>query len=949
MNTRDFLDRVLGDSGHYCVFGARAGSSSKTQKFYKTIDQVLETALALDGNESDAYFALATFESPRDRKANNAKVFRSFYMDIDCGEGHSYLTKGEALGAVKKFTQSLHLPKPIVVDSGNGIHLYWPLTESISARDWAPVAKALKKACTDKGLRADPAVTADVSRILRVPGTHNYKADPPKPVSIVTFGDVESVAFADFADLLDGYSEGITEPLFESNSLMGTLDPSMSKFLGGKEFYFKNIALKLRAGKGCEQLKFIIEQQSDVDEPLWRAGLSIAKACMDSEKSAVLMSKMHPDYSYENTMAKMEATIAPHTCDTFNNLRPGVCGECPLRGKIKSPISLGGQVAEANEEDNVVEANSAETGDLKTYVIPQLPKPYVRSRTGGVYLQTRDDDGDLQEVCVYENDLYFTGRVYDKDEGESLVARLHLPRDGVREFTLTLGQVTSPDELRKALSSRGVVANHKKAWESIMVYANSWVSHLQAECVADTAHRQFGWTDDNTTEVFVLGSKEIHGDREEFNPPTSATAGLMPAFTTQGTLEGWKAQANFFNRDGMEPFQFMMCLGLAAPLMAMTPYNAAMFTLYSDGSGHGKTTAQKIALAAFGNPGMLIMEATDTVNFRMGRMEVLKNIPAQWDEVTNIEAKAVSDLLYQIQTGKQRGRMSSGSNAERITGEPWKTTCGFTSNESLLSKVRNKKGAPEGEVYRLLEHHAQAHNFAAKSETDKLSEEVGRHYGHVGVPWIQYIINNRDEVRQIIKAVQRQIDDTAGLVAKDRFWSVTAAVAVTAAIIGKKTGFLNYDPLKLRDWSIELIKANKREQLESVAGIETQITNYISEHYGDILWIKSTEDRRGAASSGDGLDSLVVPEQQPRGKFIARFETDTKILALLPKPFQAWCASQHLNYDSVVKDLLENMNGERKRVRLYKGTKFNLPATQAIVIDCKDLDMEDITDGSSDS
>jgi len=51
-------------------------------------------------------------------------------------------------------------------------------------------AEALKAACAHYGFHADPSVTADVARILRVPGTHNWKI-PEEPLDVIL--DTESL------------------------------------------------------------------------------------------------------------------------------------------------------------------------------------------------------------------------------------------------------------------------------------------------------------------------------------------------------------------------------------------------------------------------------------------------------------------------------------------------------------------------------------------------------------------------------------------------------------------------------------------------------------------------------------------------------------------------------------------------------------------------------------
>ena len=72
-----------------------------------------------------------------------------------------------------------------VVHSGRGLHGYWLLRESIPLRaeDQRRRFAARLRALSTK-LGGDPAV-ADVARVLRLPGSLNYKYDPPRPVRLL--------------------------------------------------------------------------------------------------------------------------------------------------------------------------------------------------------------------------------------------------------------------------------------------------------------------------------------------------------------------------------------------------------------------------------------------------------------------------------------------------------------------------------------------------------------------------------------------------------------------------------------------------------------------------------------------------------------------------------------------------------------------------------------------
>lgn len=115
---------------------------------------------------------------------------KAFWVDIDCGQekfnkGQGYLTKRDAVVAAYKFANTIGWPKPLVVDSGNGIHLYWPLIKPIASDQWVTIARDLKIVLKQCGVLSDPSRTADFSSILRPHGSVNRKNGTAKPVSVM--------------------------------------------------------------------------------------------------------------------------------------------------------------------------------------------------------------------------------------------------------------------------------------------------------------------------------------------------------------------------------------------------------------------------------------------------------------------------------------------------------------------------------------------------------------------------------------------------------------------------------------------------------------------------------------------------------------------------------------------------------------------------------------------
>jgi hypothetical protein len=86
---------------------------------------------------------------------------------------------------------------------------------------------------------------------------------------------------------------------------------------------------------------------------------------------------------------------------------------------------------------------------------------------------------------------------------------------------------------------------------------------------------------------------------------------------------------------------------------------------------------------------------------------------------------------------------------------------------------------------------------------------------------------------------------------------------------------------------------------------------------------------------------VVVPEVMPKGKLVARYETDVKKMYLIPKPLKEWCGKQQINYSSFIDELKEKAEGHRDKVRLGKGTNIVLPSSWVFVVNC-DIDVEAI-------
>src|ERR1700737_4456850 len=121
------------------------------------------------------------------RLAANAIKQKAIWVDIDVDprDPKKYDTVEEALAAVLLFAKKVGLPNPsAIVYSGGGLHVYWISKDPLTPQEWQPYASGLKNLLLANNILCDTGLTTDIARILRVPGTKNFKYNPPADVTL---------------------------------------------------------------------------------------------------------------------------------------------------------------------------------------------------------------------------------------------------------------------------------------------------------------------------------------------------------------------------------------------------------------------------------------------------------------------------------------------------------------------------------------------------------------------------------------------------------------------------------------------------------------------------------------------------------------------------------------------------------------------------------------------
>lgn len=914
LTRQEFMEVVLPPEGIYCVF-ALDGKRPRSQTFHKTKQDVDITVDVLEEQGFDSFIALANFNSAQNRTAPNVLSLKSFFLDLDvdpnASDDRHYASQADAIVALKQLVKDLKLPRPIVVNSGRGVHAYWPLTAAVPRDEWRAVAERFKTTCLLRGMKIDPAVPADPARVLRAVGSSNFK-DRLNPLKVEVLSTADPTEFAHFRGLL-----GVTENTTPQPT-RPPLDDTTKNLLANRPASFKIILEKSLTGEGCKQLLLAVQEQEATSEPLWRAALSIAQFCKDRNRAIHAISNRHPDYSTAETEEKASRIQGPYKCETFWKDNPSGCEGCKHRGVITSPIVLGkGLVEQATQEDHVVTDAAAPT---KSYVIPEYPFPYFRGKNGGLYVRAKNKEGELEDILVYENDFYLVHTVDDPILGMAALFRVHLPQDGVREFLVPMQDMVGRDVFSKRLAHEGVFALGKQM-EALTMYASRSIKAFQNQTKAKKSRLQFGWADSYTS--FIVGDRCITATDVTYSPPSSVTLELIGKFRQQGTLEAWKKVVSFYNRPGMELHLFALFGGFSSPLVPFSKKKGSVMSMYSEGSGTGKTTMLKVINSVFGHPEETMLILRDTVKSRINRIGTMQNISATIDEITNEPPERMSDFLYDFLHARGGNRLQGSHNIERLNTTTWAANCYVTSNALIEDKLYSIKRNPDGEMSRFLEFEWTPGNDLSKLESDEIFGPLDKNYGWAGDVYVQFLIRNFSLALDTLERMGQIIDTKAALTNRERHWSAMVATHLTGGLMARQAGllsFTNEDFTRVVDWIVKQLIARMSKAKSSAQDFSSILGAFLADHVNDALIIRSTATRK---LNPTGLDA---PIREPRGKLCVRYEPDTQNIYVRRTLFRKYCSDQQVSYAQVLKYMTATKRflGERK-MRLAKGLAFSHP------------------------
>ena len=230
-------------------------------------------------------------------------------------------------------------------------------------RNGASYAEGLWALAQKHGLRADAGVTTDSVRVLRIPGTFNYKEKIPRGVKLAALAATD-YAFKSTLDAIKA-PEGLISHIKRSPTAGDICD--VSKFTGDALIPAddRGVGLSIRSNEplaleplleatGCPHVLDAFQTKGAAfSQPLWHLDALLATFLKDGRRLFHRMSNGHKSYSLGDTDAmfdrkvneKEERELGWPSCAALEGAGCGSCKACPHKGKIRSPLNLTHPVA----------------------------------------------------------------------------------------------------------------------------------------------------------------------------------------------------------------------------------------------------------------------------------------------------------------------------------------------------------------------------------------------------------------------------------------------------------------------------------------------------------------------------------------------------------------------------------------------------------------------------
>ena len=913
-DVKSFLESILAAGNHALV--TKQGNSMR-HAWSQTADGLIK----LIDLRTDNWFSPAAF-SGTSRKAKDCTGAAALWLDIDIGAQHAKPDYADAklfAADFKNFMAGTGLPVPWIVSTGHGVHLYWPLGVTVQPDKWSRLMARLFAACNKFGLKYDHAAT-DVSRILRVPGTYNYK-DTPVPVVILRKGETD---LRSLVAVLKQY-----EPVKQTAVR--------------QEDSTRELRETAPVVNGCEQIRTC----GAADYETWRNAARCLTFCKDGFETFHQLSEGDDRYDVDKCNETWDALdknkYPPVLCSTFEKAHPEVCARCPAHGRVTTPVMLGKKLAvkvDSTPVDNI-RGVPFESGSFS--VVPHE----------GIKWTFNNKDGAEVTLTIAPFEFYIMELVIDNRMLTPLrtyKARVVFPDDSYRDFDLVVDEIYASGLAPIRILTQYGIAPEPRFEKPMVEFMRTYIAKVQNDLTPSFVRDHYGWYEvqDLSGEhhsEFVVGAQTYTASGVKVTYLDSrAQAMAEHKMTVSGTLDEWKKIPQLYRELDQKSAQLLMCASFGAVFMPLgigTATNVA-YNFYDTVGGKGKTSLLYALASVWGDPTSLPLGRTDTIAAKYQQYSVYHNLPILIDEITGMKAEDMANMLYDLVNGREKNR-SNRSGTELQRGGSWQTITVSTSNQSVYEMLKTFREQTLATSMRVIEMRCDFKDYTGDTETtdriDSAMTAMHSNYGLAGREFIKYILADSnikqevtDSVSQFSAKYRRNNDE--------RFWITGLGVALAAGRIAVRMGLLDYDMDRLEAWVGQtLLNGMRRSVRDNRQNPVSILADFITDNINNTL-VVTDHTRTSPEPLVAGMPDPYVAIE-PRGSLQIRRELDSNTVIFKKAALTRWADSHGVSAATLLDDLKAYPNASISDIRQDLGQgvqRYSSARQRCISIRLPDLD-----------
>jgi len=696
------------------------------------------------------------------------------FADYDvAGPAHKDKNLPPSKEVVLEYLKGLEKPPTVIIDTGYGLDPFWIFKEPVpvhddTARDrvsgiLSGYGRHLSKLCKEQGWALDNVF--DPARMLRAPGSNNFKLESPVPCRILW----ESGIFYTVDDFADFYEP---EPIAESTPFV--VD---ERAIGSAE----------RIMDGCLFTQKMRDDPESVTEPEWKAVCSNVVLTPDGDELFHNWSSLYSGYSSEETAYKIARSREAKKPCSCAYIREGLGFACPEEGcGVKAPVVLALYTKEEQLQILLSKENLTIPGLFDPYSLSLFS--YAKSKCISEYVQvkqrlkkmgvsTRDferavkahaytppsnaaqdfagepsviqldgidlngamepskytlsmedgvessyfDESGIVSVCLCPEPLVITRRLENIDTGQEKIELAYYRNERWKYLIAPRSSIFSKNSIIKYADS-GLPVTSDNA-EGVVRYLSAYERQNTEVIPFTRSINRIGWFGKEFYPCVFKGDV-IYEDEG------SDGEGIVKSICEKGDYKLWLKTAAALRQSLFARGQ--LAASLASPLLELLKMRVIIIHIWHS-TRSGKTAGLKFALSVWGDPLKLMGNFNSTNVGLERRAGTLKHLPLGLDELQVLNEKRLSASMIAYSLGNGYGKTRGSKNGGLQDVPTWRNSI-MSTGEQPLSNESSMDGV-DSRVLSLYGPPIEDPEFGRS--VHQISEE---NYGFAGKRYIEYLI-----------------------------------------------------------------------------------------------------------------------------------------------------------------------------------------------------------------